>query len=328
MPNRAVSAGAALARVLAHCGGSPEAALGHLAGAIASAPHEPEPYTTLAELWEDQRSELARVVRDARSLSLVLARSYIRFLDGDMDEAAVAIGAVTGAKPEVAWATAPWFGDERFLGAVSAGALAEAAMRTMDSGRPLDTDAMRERFRPWFHAIDVVAARSPEPEALARMAILLRTCGLIDGSFALCDKADSVQRIMLTEVVRAGTWRKAGDPARSAAAFERALALDPTNWSLYLDLADLRAEQDDFADAVRLVGLGLRHEPDELFLRAAGAAYRARLNGSPADLGELIELASRAGGDSYFHMLIDQACLGPGLPAELVAAARRVQQGE
>ncbi|WP_285636458.1 tetratricopeptide repeat protein [Actinoallomurus iriomotensis] len=326
MSNREVSAGLGLARVLAHCGGRPEEALRHLAGAVASAPQEPEPYAVLAELWQDRRSELAGVVHDANSLSTVLARSYICFLEGDMDGAALAIGAVTGARPQTAWATAPWFGDERFLGAVSAGALADAAMRTMDHGHELDTDAMRERFRPWFHAIDVVTARSPLPEALARMAILLRACGLIDGSFALCDRADSIERIMLTEVVRAGTWGRLGDPEQAAAAFERALALDPANWSLYLDLADLRAEQGDFAAAVRLVDQGLRHEPAETTLRAAGAAYRARLTGSPADLSELIELAPQLPDDSYLRLLIDHACAGPGLPAELVAAARRCRQ--
>jgi tetratricopeptide (TPR) repeat protein len=104
------------------------------------------------------------------------------------------------------------------------------------------------------------------------MAILLRTCGLTDASFALCDQADSVERIMLTEVVRAGTWRKLGDPEQTAAAFERALALDPANWSLYLDLADIHAEQGDFTAAVRLIDQGIEHESTELTLRAAGAA--------------------------------------------------------
>lgn len=103
-------------------------------------------------------------------------------------------------------------------------------------------------------------------------------------------------------------------------------ALDPANWSLYLDLADLRAEQGDFAAAVRLTDQGLRHEPTETTLRAAGAAYRARLTGSPADLSELIELTPQLPNDSYLHLLIEHACAGPGLPAELVAAARRCRQ--
>jgi tetratricopeptide (TPR) repeat protein len=292
---------------MAHCGGSPAAAVHYLAGAIASAPENPELYTVLAELWRDKPSELAEAVQGASSLRAVLAQSYISFLEDDMDGAALAIGSVTGVQPDIAWAKAPWFSDERFLGVVSAGALAEAAMRTMDYGHGLDTESTRERFRPWFHAIDVVSARQPMPEALAKMAILLRACGLTDASFALCDQADSVERIMLTEVVRAGTWRKLGDPEQTAAAFERALALDPANWSLYLDLADVRAEQGDFTAAVRLIDQGMKHEPTELTLRAGGAAYRARLTGSPAELSKLIELALKLPNDSYRGLLIDHA---------------------
>ncbi len=311
--------------MLAHCGGSPEAAVHYLAGAIASAPENPEPYTVLAELWRDRPSELAEVVRDADSLKTVLAQSYVSFLQGDMDTAALAIGSVTGARPDIPWTKAPWFGDGRFLDVVSADAVAEAAMRTMDYGHDLDTDSMRERFRPWFEAIDIVSARRPSPDALAKMAILLRACGLTDKSLALCDQADSVERVMLTEVVRAGTWRKLGDPERAVAAFERALALDPANWSLHLDLADVHAEQGDFASAVRLIEQGMTYEPEELSLRAAGAAYRARLTGSPADLSELIGLTPNLPNDSYRSLLIDFACAGPDLPAELVAEARRVQ---
>lgn len=311
---------------MAHCGGSPEAAVRHLVGAIASAPQDPEPYAVLAELWRDQAAELTEAVRGSDSLSAVLARSYVDFLDGAMDDAAMAIGSVTGARPDIAWATAPWFGDERFLGAVSADALAEAAMRTMDHGHDLDSEGMRERFRPWFDAIDAVAAREPAAEALARMAILLRACGRTDASFALCDRADSVERIMLTEVVRAGTWRRLGDPGQTVAAFERALALDPANWSLHLDLADVHAEQGDFTAAVRLTDQGARHAPTEPTLLAAGAAYRARLTGSPAALDELLALAPMLPNDSYLGLLIDHACAGPGLPAELVATARRIQK--
>ncbi|TDB88294.1 tetratricopeptide repeat protein [Actinomadura sp. KC216] len=311
---------------MAHCGGDVRSAVRFLADAIASAPEEDEPYTVLADLHRDRRAEITEIVQDAATMDTVLARSFISFLEDDMDDAAMAIGSVTGVQPTVAWARAPWFGGERFLGAVSAGALAEAAMRTTDHGHDLDSDAMRERLRPWFHALDVVSARRPVPEALARMAIFLRACGRTGASFAFCDRADAIERIMLTEVVRAGTWRKLGDPAQTAAAFERALAPDPSNWSLCLDLADTRAELGDYAAAVRLVARGLEHEPDEITLRAAGAAYRARLHGSAADLGELVRLAPRVPDDAYRDLLIDRACDAHGLPADLVAAARRIQR--
>ncbi|WP_210408178.1 tetratricopeptide repeat protein [Allokutzneria sp. NRRL B-24872] len=255
----------------------------------------------------------------------LVAQSYVSFLEGDMDTAAMTIGTVTGVHPSIAWAAAPWFNDERFLSTVSLDALAEGAMRTMDRGHDLNSESMRARFQPWFRAIDVVSARRPQAEAMAKMAILLRACGLTDASFALCDQADSVERVMLTEVVRAGTWRKLGDAEQTTAAFERAVALDPTNWSLHLDLADTHAAMGDFAAAVRSADQGLEHEPSEVTLRAARAAYRTRLTGSAVDLSELVELAPLVPNDTYRDVLIDHACAGPDLPAELVAAARDVQ---
>ncbi|MGH1555217.1 hypothetical protein ACRAWF_35210 [Streptomyces sp. L7] len=45
-----------------------------------------------------------------------------------------------------------------------------------------------------------------------------------------------------------------------------------------------RRSSGDFAAAVRLIDQGIEHGPTELTLRAAGAAYRARLTGSPAEL--------------------------------------------
>jgi tetratricopeptide (TPR) repeat protein len=279
----------------------------------------------LAELWAEQRADLAEFFQADSSLWTVLANSYVRFLENDMDNAVMAIGSVTGVHPTVGWARAPWFSDARFLEGVTAGALAEAVMRTMDYGHALDTAGSRERLRPWFDAIDAVCAREPAPEAMAKMAIFLRACGLADASLGLCDRADSIERIMLTEVVRAGTWRMLGDPGQAAAAFERALALDPANWSLYLDLADVRAELGDFAAAVELTGQGLDHEPAEVTLRAARAAYRARITGSPDDLRELIGLAPHLPNASYRGQLIDHACSGSGMPVELIAEARRFQ---
>ncbi|MFI5530135.1 tetratricopeptide repeat protein [Kitasatospora sp. NPDC051853] len=327
MSNRAATAGIGLARVLAHCGGDLAAAVHHLAGAIAAAPGAPEAYAALAELREERRADLAELLRGGGSLRTVLAHSYVSFLEADMDNAVMSLGSVTGAQPTIAWADAPWFTDPRFLGTVSADALAEAVMRTTDHGHALDAPGTRDKLRPWFGAIDAVCAREPVAEAMARMAIFLRSCGLTDASLDLCDRADSVERTMLTEVVRAGTWRRLGDPERAAAAFGRALTLDPTNWSLHLDLADLRAEQGDFPAAADLVLRGLAHEPAEVTLRAARAAYSARATGSPDDLRELIALAPDLPKTPYRDVLIDHACAGPALPAGLIAEVRRFRSG-
>ncbi|MGW7267833.1 tetratricopeptide repeat protein [Streptomyces sp. NPDC054842] len=325
MSNQSVAAGVGLAGVMAHCGGSPVRAVELLVGAIASAPAAPEPYAALAELWKDRRPELKESLEEDGSLSAVLAQAYFFFLDEDMDNAVMALGSVTGVRPTVAWGAAPWFGDARFLGAVSAEALAEACLRTLDYGHDLNTDEMRERFAPWFHALDVVSEQNPVPESLAAMARLPRACGLYKLSFALCDRADAVDRVMWTAVARATTWRVMGDLDKAAAAFESALLLDPANWSLYLDLADVRAEQGDFAAAASLVEQGLEHEPHEVSLRAAGAAYRTRLSGSSDDLKALIALAPELANTAYRNLLINYACAGPKLPRRLVATALRLR---
>ncbi|MEU0036053.1 tetratricopeptide repeat protein [Streptomyces sp. NPDC006333] len=323
MSNRSVAAGVGLARVMAHCGGSPIRAVELLVGAIASAPAAPEPYSNLAELWRDRRAELEEGLEGNGSLRAVLAQAYFLFLDGNMDDAVMTLGSVTGVRPDVAWGAAPWFGDARFLDAVSPEALAEACLRTLDHGHDLDTDDMRERFAPWFHAIDVVSERSPAPESLAAMARLPRACGRYELSFALCDRADATDRVMWTAVARAATWRVVGDLDQAVAAFEDALLLDPDNWSLHLDLADVRAEQGDFATAVSLVERGLAYAPHEVSLRAAGVAYRTRLSGSSDDLRALVVLAPELANVSYRKLLVGYACAGPGLPRELVAEARR-----
>ncbi|MGA4996514.1 tetratricopeptide repeat protein [Streptomyces arboris] len=326
MSNQSVAAGVSLAGVMAHCGGSPVGVVELLVGAIASAPAAPEPYAALAELWQDRRSELKESLEGDGSSSAVPAQAYFLFLEGDMDDAVMALGSVTGVRPDVAWGAAPWFGDVRFLGAVSAAALAEACLRTLDYGHDLDTDEMRERFAPWFHALDVVSERDPVPESLAAMARLPRACGRYELSFMLCDRADAVDRVMWTAVTRAATWRVMGDLDQAAAAFECALLLDSANWSLHLDLADVRAEQGDFAAAASLVEQGLEHEPHEVTLRAASAAYRTRLAGSSDDLRALITLAPEIANTAYRNQLIDYACAGPKLPRTLVAEAHRIRK--
>ncbi|WUX73207.1 tetratricopeptide repeat protein [Streptomyces sp. NBC_01428] len=325
MSNQSVTAGVSLARVMAHCGGSPVGAVGLLVGAIASAPAAPEPYASLAELWQGQHSELKERLEEDGSLSAVLAQAYFLFLEGDMDNAVMALGSVTGVRSDVAWGAAPWFGDARFLGAVSAAALAEACLRVLDYGHDLDTDEMRKRFAPWFHALDVVSDRDPVPESLAAMARLPRACGRYELSFVLCDRADAVERVMWTAVARAATWRELGNLDQAAAAFECALRLDSANWSLYLDLADVRAEQGDFATAARLVERGLEYEPCDVTLRAASAAYRTRIAGSSDDLKALITLAPEIANANYRNLLIDYACAGPELPQVLVAEAHQIR---
>jgi len=319
------SASLALARVIAHCGGSPAEAVAYAAAAIGEDPADPGPYELLAEIHRASPREVAAAVEAPSDLWQFVAASYLCLLAAQMDQAVGWLGSVIGYRPNVAWASAPWLSDEKFLSALTAAGLADASLNITDYATDLDNDTVREHLRPWFRAIELVCDREPAAADMARMAILLRFCGCTDESLALCDRADALDRVMLTEVVRAGTWRRIGDREQTAAAFRRALQLDPTNWSIYLDLADLKAEDGDFSAAADLAGQGLAHEPQDVTLRAAGAAYRVRATGSVADLDLLLEIAAELPHAGYRNGLIEHALGRRDLPSDRVAAARRLQ---
>lgn len=312
-----VSGNLALARVMSHCGGSPVEALRFATGAIIEDPRSLEPYRLMAEIREQWPGT---GVAEA-GLAALPADAYLGYLAGDMDAAAKALGTITGYRPDVPWADAPWFGDDLVAG-VTPTALGDAAQAIVDPGHPLDTDAVRRGLAPWFRAVEAVCAREPVPAQMARMAILLRYAGLTAESFALCDRADAIEPLMLTAVVRGATHRLLGDREATRAEFERALVLDPENWSLFLDLADLAAEDGDFAAAAGLTARGLEHEPDEPTLRAAEAAYRARATGSVEAFDLFVSLAPEVEHAGYRDVLLSCALGTPGLPADRAAAAK------
>ncbi|MEC3953133.1 tetratricopeptide repeat protein [Nocardia sp. CDC153] len=286
-----------LANVLAHCGGDRERAARYLSRAIAAAPSDAEVYAAAVELLPT----LGELPGNDATVAPLLA--FAHFLDGRLDDAVVTLGALSGVSPHIPWADAPWFADVSFLSAVSIEAVREAVCLLFDHAAvPEDAAAV-----PWSRAIETITAR-PElgPEDFAGLAISLRLLGRTDESLALCDRADRIGRTMLTEVVRGGTWRLLGNLDESAAAFHRALALEPDNWSLYLDLSDLHAERGDHPAALAVAQAGLTHAPNEPKLLAARAAHHARLTGTAAALREFDRLAPDID-PAYSRWLRDQA---------------------
>ncbi|MFE3229402.1 tetratricopeptide repeat protein [Nocardia sp. NPDC059228] len=286
-----------VANVLAHCGGDRERAARHLSRAIAATPSEAEVYAAAVELLPT----LGELPADDPTVAPLLAFAY--FSSGRMDDAATTLGALSGISPHIAWADAPWFADVSFLSKVSIEAVREAVYLLFDHAAVPEDPAAA----PWLRAIQTLTTRlNLSPEDLAGLAISLRLLGRTDESLALCDRADRVGRTMLTEVVRGGTWRLLGNLDETAAAFRRALALEPDNWSLYLDLSDLHAERGDHPAALAAAQAGLTHSPNEPMLRAARAAHHARLTGTADALREFERLAPDID-PAYSRWLRDQA---------------------
>ena len=296
-----MSAELTIANVLAHCGGDRIGAARQLSRAIAATPHDPSVYEAVAALLPG----LGELPDDDSGVAPVLAFGH--FQEGRMDDAVLVLGALGGVSPRVSWADAPWFADERFLAEVGPEALCEAALRLFDHGAGPGPAAAQ----PWLRAVEVVTSRTDlGPEDLARMAIALRAFGLPEESLAMCDRADALGRTVLAEVVRAGTWRALGKPDEAIAAFDRALVLEPDNWSLHLDVSDLRALRGDHAGALASAEAGLRHAPDEPKLRAARAAYEVRLTRTPEAVVEFESLAGEV--DPGYHSWLRHQAGGTG----------------
>ena len=92
MSNQSVAAGISLARVMAHCGGSPVGAVELLVRAIAAAPSAPEPYAALTELRQDLPRDVGRILRrclakdpDDRYQTAKELRNDLRSLKEDLD---------------------------------------------------------------------------------------------------------------------------------------------------------------------------------------------------------------------------------------------------
>jgi hypothetical protein len=71
----------ALARVMAHCGGSSGEAVAYAASAIGDDPADPEAYELLADLRRTAAGEVAAAVAAPGDLWQFVATSYLRFLD-------------------------------------------------------------------------------------------------------------------------------------------------------------------------------------------------------------------------------------------------------
>ncbi|MGK5557808.1 tetratricopeptide repeat protein [Actinomadura kijaniata] len=224
------------------------------------------------------------------------------FLNGRMDEVALVLDALGGLSPRCAWADALWSTNRRFVAQISVRVLCEAALQLLDHG----AEPSPQTAWPCLRA---VATRTDlGSEDLARLASVLRAFGWPEQSLALCDRADAASRTVLAEVARAGAWRVLGNLTEAVAAFDRALTLEPGNWSLHLDLTDLYATQGDTAAALATVEQGLRHAFDEPLLCAARAAHRARLTGAPEAFAELERLAPQL--DPGYHDWLRQQATG------------------
>ena len=150
---------------------------------------------------------------------------------------------------------------------------AAIAVSHFASGLPDPAPAeLAELQAPWLEFARAVAAR-PETTAqtLAILSTLARRIGGVGEAIAWCTRAELMDRRkpakgenQVGALMLGFAYRSAGRPHEALEAWERALALDPHNIDLYIDMAETCMQEDDHAHAIQWAERAMQYDPQHV----------------------------------------------------------------
>ena len=311
-----------LARI-AMADGDPGHAARHVGDALAHDPGFAPAYEFIGELVQTSggiaqakalfETDGPLFIGAAAALADLHARS------GDYPRALVILADMTAATPDKPWAAAPWF-SPRLAAAVPDTAIAAAVSRISraigDPARP----PLAEPLAPWL-ALTRAAAAQPQTGSptLGVLSGLARRLGAADEAIAWCEESERREHRSGSPspnpaIMLGYAYRSAGRPADTIEAWKRALALDPANIDLYIDLAETCMAQGDFPEAAAWADRAARVDPKHLKPKAVRLAARFQSSttvspdGDSGPLIELVDLALANREHPYPRVLIQQCC--------------------
>jgi tetratricopeptide (TPR) repeat protein len=98
-----------------------------------------------------------------------------------------------------------------------------------------------------------------------------------------------------TAVAAANAARRAGDPERAVALFAKGAAHDPEDITCWLEIGDIRLEQDRWADALTAYDAALAMDPEHQWALPSAFYCRHQLGVAGAWLASLREVANQEG---------------------------------
>ena len=298
----------------------------HLGRALGEDPAFQPAYTAVAELATAAGSAAAArelLKGDGSDVYTGNGAAILALLAGEgrTDEAVSMLGALVAAAPEVPWAAAPWFGPD-LAGTVPGKFVGAAVTKIWEAIGSEVRPELQQPLAPWLALCRATAAR-PEtgPGVLCAMSALARRLGAAEEAIAWCRTAERQRQQAGTVTGRplimlGFAYKSADQPDQAAAAWKRALALDPGNVGLHLDLADLSFTQGDFAQSLSWAERATKINRSAVKPRAAVLAARYRVSVQPDGIGdlipliELVDLARDHPDVSYLRTLISRACSG------------------
>jgi tetratricopeptide (TPR) repeat protein len=256
-------------------GGDAEHAAVHVAQALHHDPAFEESYALIDELAGHAAGleELAAwfTIGEPMYLGGAVALAVLRAKAGQHAMAIEIIGQITAMRPDLPWCAAPWFGP--YLAELVTGREAAIAVSHFASGLPDPAPAeLAELQAPWLEFGRAVAAQ-PETTAqsLAILSTLARRIGGVGEAIAWCTRAEMMDRRGAAEgenqvgaLMLGFAYRSAGRPQEALDAWERALALEPYNIDLYIDMAETCMQQDDHAQAIQWAERAMQYDPDHV----------------------------------------------------------------
>lgn len=244
------------------------------------------------------------------------AMAALRARAGQFGGAVDLLGVITAGEPERPWSAAPWFGP-RLAERVSPGVIAHAVGRfNTKLGDPAAPETA-QLFAPWLELARAAAARPGiTAQPLAVLSGLARRIGPVDEAIAWCERAEALDAAGVAEgehrvgaVMLGFALRSAERPGEAIEAWRRALALDPDNIDLYIDVAETCMRQQDHEQAVTWAERAARRDPAHLKPKAVRLAALHALSDytDNASLSGLQELAKQNPDHFYPRRLIAEA---------------------
>lgn len=261
-------------------GGDAEHAAVHVAQALHHDPAFEQSYAMIDELagYAAGLEELAHwfTIGEPMYLGGAIALAVLRAKAGQHAMALEIIGQITAMRPDLPWCAAPWFGP--YLAQLVTSREAAVAISHFASGLPDPAPAdLAEMQAPWLEFARAVAAQ-PETTAqsLAILSTLARRIGGVGEAIAWCTRAEMMDRssgpakgeTQVGALMLGFAYRSAGRPNEALEAWERALALDPYNIDLYIDMAETCMQQDDHTHAIQWADRAMQYDPEHVKPRA------------------------------------------------------------
>ena len=295
----------------------------HLGNAIGCDPSHLPGYALIGELVDAvggarAAAELFPLDRSAHvGTAAVRADLYARA--GEIRDAVGLLASITASAPELPWAAAPWFAPD-LAEVLPDRDVAEVAGKFIgDLGDPVPEE-LRAPLTPWLDLVRAMVARpGTDPSMITVMSGFARRLGAVDEAIGWCRTVAEQEAMAGTPtpiplIMLGYAYRAARQPDETADAWQRALALDPDNLDLLIDLAELAIGGGDFDGALRWARQAATLDPEHVKPVAVDlyARYRRTVTdrrvGDIGPLIDLVDLVRTRLDQPYPRVLLRSAC--------------------